>query len=131
MPIPSHHIHNVLTAYSHRLNREISAVGDEPADEVFVSLHKKRQTVLEKVLVEMADRLIRFGIDTPKKVRPGGRSPADPEKNDPAEKPGEKSLIYNVIDKNDMKSTREISSADFSSLFGATRLPDAPGKEDN
>jgi len=119
MSIPSRQIHNVLNAYSHKLSREVFPGGDGPADRMPISPRWKRQAVVEKLAVEIVDKLIRFRIGAQKRDRTGHHSPAEPAKIDEPVKSGEKSLIYHIIDGNNIKCTREISSVDFCSLFGA------------
>jgi len=122
MQIPSYQIHNVLNVYGKQLGHEEPSSKDEkPGDvrigeRVELSLEGRRKAIADKVASDIIARITQFGPEGD--TVPETASRAEGETGKPVDGHSQKdSFVFNVIDEDNQKKTREFSLEDSSFLI--------------
>jgi len=113
MQIPSYQIHNVLNVYGKQLGKEKPSIkNDKPAEghmgeRVELSLEGRRKAIADKVASDIISRITQFGPESEADQKVSDRPEGESVKTTGGY-PQKDSFVFNVIDADNNKKTREL-----------------------
>jgi len=117
MAVTTYHVHNILRAYSKQLSRGNGIAdkpgigGQNPPDQVAISVKARRKAVIEKVTSDIVDRIIHQAPPTDTDEKISRRDQNRSKKSLPVSK-DDSELIFKVIDKEKGEVTKTMSIGD-------------------
>ena len=117
MAVTTHHVHNILRAYSKQLSQcngiedKPGIDGQNPSDQAVISVKARRKAVIEKVTSDIVDRIIHQAPPTDTDGETSKRGQNRTQKSLPVSK-DDSELIFKVIDKEKGEVTKTMSIGD-------------------
>lgn len=123
MIITNYQIHNVLKVYSSQLSRKSSAAESKPVDtrsavdNITISIEGRRQSIIEQVAGDIVDRITRHGPQQEMDRQIINQLEDEMNGNAAFDSPNGAQFRYNVIDRQQGKTTRTVTMEDSNFLL--------------